>query len=127
MAKSKRSLKAIPKFTSETEERQFWETHDSSAYVDWSTAAVVSLPNLKPSTETISLRLPAPLLSDLKALANKRDVPYQSLLKVFVADRVAEEWRSSKHRRALSNKALQPTSRKRPKATVKRVPRAARG
>ena len=127
MAKSKRSLKPIPKFASEAEEREFWETHDSVGYVDWSKATVVPLPNLKPSTETISLRLPAPLLSDLKALANKRDVPYQSLLKVFVADRVAEEWRSSKHRGALSNKALQPTSRRRPKAAVKRVARAARG
>ena len=108
MAKSKRRLRAIPKFASEAEERQFWETHDSAAYVDWSKATVVSLPNLKPSTETISLRLPAPLLSDLKALANKRDVPYQSLLKVFVADRVAEEWRSSTHRGALSPKKLLP-------------------
>ena len=127
MAKSKRRLKPIPKFTSEGEERHFWETHDSAGYVDWSNAAVVSLPNLRPSTETISLRLPAPLLSDLKALANKRDVPYQSLLKVFVADRVAEEWRSSKHRGALSNKVLEPTSRKRPRARAKRVTRAARG
>lgn len=126
MAKSKRSLKPIPKFASEAEERQFWETHDSAGFVDWSKATVVSMPHLKPSTETISLRLPAPLLSDLKALANKRDVPYQSLLKVFVADRVAEEWRSSKHRGALS-KVLQPTGRRRPKAAVKRVPRAARG
>ena len=127
MAKSKRSLKPIPRFSSEAEERQFWEIHDSADYVDWSKALVVSLPNLKPSTETISLRLPAPLLSDLKALANKRDVPYQSLLKVFVADRVAEEWRSSKHRVALPNKALQPTSRKRPKAKGHSVPGAARG
>ena len=127
MAKSKRGLKPIPKFASEAEERQFWERHDSADYVDWSKATVVSLPNLKPSTETISLRLPAPLLSDLKALANKRDVPYQSLLKVFVADRVAEEWRSSMHRGALSNKALQPTSRRRQKAKVKPVARAARG
>ena len=91
MAKSKRSLKQIPKFASEADERRFWETHDSAGYVNWWKATVVSMPNLKPSTETISLRLPAPLLSDLKALANKRDVPYQSLLKVFVADRVAEE------------------------------------
>lgn len=127
MAKSKRSLKRIPEFASEADERRFWETHDSAGYVDWSKAAVVSLPNLKPSTETISLRLPAPLLSDLKALANKRDVPYQSLLKVFVADRVAEEWRASKHRGAQFNKALQPTSRRKPKAAVKRVVRAARG
>lgn len=127
MAKLKRRLKQIPKFAAEAEERQFWETHDSADYVDWSKAAFVSLPNLKPSTETISLRLPAPLLSDLKALANKRDVPYQSLLKVFVADRVAAEWRSAMHRGALSPSALQPTSRVRRKAKVKRVSRAARG
>ncbi len=127
MARSKRNLKSIPKFASEAAERRFWETHDSTGYVDWSQATVVSLPNLKPSTETISLRLPAPLLSDLKALANKRDVPYQSLLKVFVADRVAEEWRSSKQRGALSGKTLQPTSRRRRKVAVKRVARAARG
>ncbi len=127
MAKSKRSLKPIPRFTSDAEERQFWETHDSADYVDWSKAAVVSLPNVKPSTETISLRLPAPLLSDLKALANKRDVPYQSLLKVFVADRVAAEWRSSMHRGALSNEAVQPTNRVRRKIKVKRLSRTARG
>lgn len=128
MAKSKRSLKQIPKFASEAEERQFWETHDSTDYVDWSTATVVSLPSLRPSTETISLRLPAPLLSDLKALANKRDVPYQSLLKVFVADRVAAEWRSSMQRGALANTALQPTTRAR-KTRVKsrKRARAARG
>jgi predicted DNA binding CopG/RHH family protein len=113
MAKSQRKLKRIPRFASEAAERRFWETHDTVDYMDWSTATVVSLPNLKPSTETISLRLPAALLSDIKALANKRDVPYQSLLKVFVADRVAQEWRSSMHRGALSNNALQPTSRKR--------------
>ena len=127
MARSKRSLKQIPEFASEAEERVFWETHDSADYVHWSKAAVASMPNLKPSTETISLRLPAPLLSDLKALANKRDVPYQSLLKVFVADRVAAEWRSSMHRGGLSTKALQPTSRARRRAKVKRVSRAARG
>jgi hypothetical protein len=113
MAKRKSRLKQIPKFASEAAERRFWETHDSVDYVDWSKAAIVSLPNLKPSTETISLRLPAPLLSDIKALANKRDVPYQSLLKVFVADRVAQEWRNTMHRGALPNDALPPTSRKR--------------
>jgi len=97
MATSKRKLKPIPTFASEGAERRFWETHDSTDYLDWSNATVVALPNLKPSTETISLRLPASLLSDLKALANKRDVPYQSLLKVFVADRVAAEWRWALH------------------------------
>src|SRR3972149_2382519 len=82
---------AIPPFHSEAEERQFWETHDTSPFVDWSKARVAVFPNLKPSTETISLRLPAALLAELKALANKRDVPYQALLKVFLAERVDRE------------------------------------
>ena len=116
MAKSR--LKPIPEFSSEAEEREFWETHDSVDYVDWSDARRITFPNLKPSTETISLRLPAPLLSDLKALANKRDVPYQSLLKVFVAERVAAEWRSAAGRGALSDKALQSTTRPRKKTKV---------
>jgi predicted DNA binding CopG/RHH family protein len=127
MAKPSRPLKAIPEFPSEAEERLFWETHDTSDFVDWSKARLVTLSHLKPSTETISLRLPAPLLSDLKALANKRDVPYQSLLKVFVADRVAAEWRSTMRPGARPNE-VPPTSRTlrktRPKA--KRVSRAAR-
>lgn len=128
MAKSKRRLKPIPEFASEAEERQFWDTHDSTAYVDWSKAAPASFPRLRPSTEAISLRLPAPLLSDLKALANKRDVPYQSLLKMFVADRVAAEWRSTMHRDALANTALQPTIRARRARVKSRKPaRAARG
>jgi len=82
---------SIPEFTSEAEEREFWETHDSSPFFDWTRARLAVFPNLKPSTETISLRLPAALLSELKQLANKRDVPYQSLLKVFLAERVARE------------------------------------
>ena len=90
MAK-RRSRSTIPVFRSETEERRFWETHDTSPFVDWSRARVAVFPDLKPSTETISLRLPAALLAELKALANKRDVPYQSLLKVFLAERVARE------------------------------------
>ncbi len=109
MPNHKRRLKAIPKFRREGDERRFWETHDSTAYVDWSKARVVTFPNLKPSTETISLRLPAPLLSDLKALANRQDVPYQSLLKVFLADRVSAEWQTTTAGSALSNKRLQPT------------------
>src|ERR1700687_6076102 len=83
--------KAIPTFRSEAEERHFWETHDTSPFVDWSNARVAVFPNLKPSTETISLRLPAALLAELKALANKRDVPYQSLLKMFLAEQVHRE------------------------------------
>ena len=108
-----RQRKPIPSFRSEQEEREFWETHDTTDYVDWSQGRIVRFPNLKPTTTTISLRLPAPLLADLKALANKRDVPYQSLLKVFVAERVAAEQRlpnrrlqrsvgpAARHRRAL--------------------------
>jgi len=89
---AKRSArKTLPAFSTETDERSFWETHDTSPFVDWSKARVAVFPNLKPSTETISLRLPAALLAALKALANKRDVPYQSLLKVFLAERVDRE------------------------------------
>ena len=89
---TKRSArKALPPFRSEAEERTFWETHDTSPFVDWGNARVAVFPNLTPSTETISLRLPAALLAELKALANKRDVPYQSLLKVFLAERVERE------------------------------------
>ena len=91
---TKRSARrVIPTFSSEAEERAFWERHDTSPFVDWDKARVAVFPNLKPSTETISLRLPAALLAELKALANKRDVPYQSLLKVFLAERVDRETR----------------------------------
>jgi predicted DNA binding CopG/RHH family protein len=128
MAKPNRSLKPIPEFASEAAERRFWETHDSAAYVDWSSAGFVRFPNLKPSTETISLRLPAGLLADLKALANKQDVPYQSLLKVFLADRVAREWRAVGPQGPQSaNKAVQPTTRARRKALSPKPSRAARG
>jgi len=120
MPKHTNGLKATPEFRSEVDERRFWETHDSTEYVDWSKARLVTFSNLKPSTETISLRLPAPLLSDLKALANKRDVPYQSLLKVFLADRVAAEWHSAE--RALSNRSRPVKAR--PRAARKRVGRA---
>src|SRR5437660_1251703 len=96
MPKRKAQLKKIPEFATESEERAFWETHDSTEYVDWSQARFRTLSNAKPSTETISLRLPLPLLADLKALANKRDVPYQSLLKVFLAERVAAEWEKAR-------------------------------
>jgi predicted DNA binding CopG/RHH family protein len=90
-SRAKRTLKPIPTFRSEDEEREFWATHDTVDYVDWSRAQFVTFPNLKPSTETISLRLPAALLADLKILANRRDVPYQSLLKVFLAERLRHE------------------------------------
>jgi predicted DNA binding CopG/RHH family protein len=80
-----------PAFDSEAQERRFWETHDTTDHVDWDRARIAVFPDLKPSTETISLRLPAGLLAELKILANKRDVPYQSLMKVFLAERVARE------------------------------------
>lgn len=83
--------KAIPDFRSEAEEQAFWESHDSADYVDWSRAAPVSMPNLKPSVKTISLRLPETMLHNLKMLANKRDVPYQSLLKLYLAERIQKE------------------------------------
>lgn len=85
------ALKPIPAFRSEAEERKFWETHDTADYVDWGRAGVGVFPDLKPSTETISLRLPSGLLAELKTLANRRDVPYQSLLKVFLAERIVHE------------------------------------
>lgn len=81
----------VPRFRSEAEEREFWQEHDSADFVDWSGAKTVRLPNLKPSTATISLRLPEGMLEELKILANQRDVPYQSLLKVFLAERLAAE------------------------------------
>jgi predicted DNA binding CopG/RHH family protein len=82
-----KKLKPIPKFRDEAAERRFWETHDSSNYVDWSKAEQVRLPNLKPSTESISLRLPVTLLERIKVAANKRDVPYQSLIKTWLAEK----------------------------------------
>ena len=73
--------KRVPKFASEDQEREFWATHDSTAYLDWKRAKRLALPNLKPSLKTIAIRLPASMIDDLKVLANQRDVPYQSLLK----------------------------------------------
>jgi len=83
-------VKSIPKFKTEAEERAFWEKHDSSEYVDWKQAQSVSLSNLKPSTKTISLRLPEGLLDSIKIEANKRDMPYQSLIKVWLVDDVKQ-------------------------------------
>jgi predicted DNA binding CopG/RHH family protein len=83
-------VKKVPKFKTELEERKFWETHDSSDYVDWTKAESVALSNLKPSTKTISLRLPEGLLDSIKIEANKRDMPYQSLIKVWLAEDVKE-------------------------------------
>ena len=90
----KQSRKLIPQFETEAQEQEFWSTHDSTDYVDWSKAPHITFGRLKPSTQTISIRLPVALLEDLKLLANKRDVPYQSLVKIFLAERVAQEQRS---------------------------------
>jgi predicted DNA binding CopG/RHH family protein len=81
-------LKTLPKFTNEHEERAFWEQEDSTEYLDWTTTKRVVLPNLKPSTKTISLRLPQHLLDSIKAAANSRDVPYQSLIKVWLQEKL---------------------------------------
>jgi len=81
----------IPEFKSEAEEFEFWSKADSTEYVDWSQAQRVKLPNLKPTLRTISVRLPVGMIEDLKILANRRDVPYQSLLKIFLAERLEQE------------------------------------
>jgi predicted DNA binding CopG/RHH family protein len=83
--------KRIPKFKNEDEEREFWATHDSTEYINWNQAERITFPNLKPSVKKISLRLPESMLEELKLLANKRDVPYQSLLKIFLAERIEKE------------------------------------
>lgn len=89
-------MKKTPKFKSEAEERRFWQEHDSAEYMDWSGAREVMLPKLKPSTRTISLRLPESMLDALKLMANKRDMPYQSLLKMFLSERLDAELRLPK-------------------------------
>lgn len=83
--------KKIPEFKNEDKEREFWADHDSTEFVDWRKAKRAILPNLKPSVKTISLRLPESMLAELKMLANKRDVPYQSLMKIFLAEKIREE------------------------------------
>lgn len=89
-----KKLKSAPNFKNEDEERDFWATHDLTDYFDVSKAQRVIFPNLRPSTETISLRLPQYLLARIKELANSKDVPYQSLIKIFLADRINKELRS---------------------------------
>jgi predicted DNA binding CopG/RHH family protein len=84
----KKKLKPIPRFANERKEREFWETHDTTEYLDWSKARRVRFPNLKLSTVAISLRLPVSLLEEIKIAANKRDVPYQSLIKMWLSEKV---------------------------------------
>ena len=88
----------IPKFKSEEEEKAFWSSHDSTDYVDWKTGKKMLFPNLKPSVKSISLRLPESMLEELRLLANKRDVPYQSLLKIFLSERIERELKLYPHR-----------------------------
>lgn len=91
-----KNLKQTPKFNSEAEEAKFWSSHDSSDYIDWSQAQRAVFPSLKSSAESISLRLPAPLLARIKELANEKDVPYQSLMKVYLSERVDKELKTVK-------------------------------
>jgi predicted DNA binding CopG/RHH family protein len=88
-----KKLKPIPQFKNEDEEDEFWSTHDSTEYIDWDKAIRNPVfPNLKPSTKTITIRVTESLLNDLKAIANKKDVPYQSLVKMFLDEKVKEEY-----------------------------------
>jgi len=103
--------KKIPQFKSEAEERDFWQSHDSTEYVDWKKAERITLANLKPSVKTISLRLPESMLEELKLLANKRDVPYQSLVKVFLSDRIEQELTINWHNKSLHRIAKKASSR----------------
>jgi predicted DNA binding CopG/RHH family protein len=91
-----RKLEKVPKFRSEKEESEFWATHDSAEYLDYSRAKRVLFPNLKPLTRSISIRLPESLIEHLKVLANKRDIPYQSLLKMLLIEKVEGEFHSAK-------------------------------
>ncbi|MCL4257359.1 MAG: BrnA antitoxin family protein [Anaerolineales bacterium] len=86
--------KAIPKFKNEDEERQFWSEQDSTEYLDWKKAERALFPKLKPSTKSISLRLPETLLDTLRQLANERDVPYQSLIKIYLQERIEQDLKS---------------------------------
>ena len=84
--------KSIPQFENEEQERAFWAEHDSADYVDWSKAQKTVFPNLKPTTKTISLRLPGFIIDELKLIAHKRDIPYQSLIKIFLKEKIDQEF-----------------------------------
>ena len=91
MTNKTKKLKPVPSFANEDEERRFWETHDSTEFIDWNQAVRTTFPNLKPSTKTISIRLPESLIDSLKILAHKQDVGYQSLIKMLLSEHVAKE------------------------------------
>lgn len=88
-----KELKEIPNFVSEAEEREFWATHDATEFIDWNAAEFVSLPNLKPTMKTVSLRLPEFIVNELQTIARKRDVSYQALIKIFIKERIDLEHR----------------------------------
>jgi len=94
MRNTKRKKK-IPRFETEDEEREFWATHDSTHYIDWRKAKRVRFPELKPSEKSISIRMPKFLIEDLKLLANRRGIPYQSLMKELLAEKVEKELSST--------------------------------
>ena len=87
----KKKLKRIPKFKNEDDERKFWTKVDSTEYINWADAEIVALPKLKPSTKTISLRLPESMLDEIRTIANKHDVPYQSFIKIILKEKIDEE------------------------------------
>jgi predicted DNA binding CopG/RHH family protein len=87
----KKEFKTIPQFKSEAEEQEFWSKQDSSEYLDWSRAENATFPSLKPSLKSISIRLPESMIEQLKVLANKKDIPYQSLVKVYLSEKIHEE------------------------------------
>lgn len=95
MPKPKKAKRRIPKFETEDQEREFWAKADATEYVNWRQAQPVKLTRLRPTTRVISIRLPETMLERLKVLANKRDVPYQSLLKMYVAEKLEEELRTA--------------------------------
>ena len=88
-----KQLKKLPKFKDEKEEVEFWATHDSTEYINYSKAKKAIFPNLKPTIRTISIRLPESMIEHLKVLANKRDIPYQSLMKMFLIERIEKEFK----------------------------------
>ena len=91
----KNNLKSIPKFKNEDEEREFWSKTDSTQHIEWNKAKAIHFPKLKPSRKTISLRLPESMLDEIRRIANKHDVPYQSLIKIFLKERIDQELKSS--------------------------------
>ncbi|HHE32478.1 MAG TPA: hypothetical protein ENL07_07600 [Chlorobaculum parvum] len=99
----KKQKKPVPEFGSEQEEREFWATHDSSEYIDWQKAKPAIFPDLKPTMKTISLRLPETLLNRIKTLANERDVPYQSLMKMYLRERIDSEYGLERNKQQKAN------------------------